>query len=269
MLPEPLTLPREARPSRGRTTPPPVYTVATHENKLITLPTPRQIWGYTTAKRALDLIASAVALVLLAPLFLLVAALIRLTSPGPVFFRSQRVGEGGHIFTMLKFRSMRSDADHRLHKQQYMDFLAGRGGNGKVSQPVSDEDSAEQTAEGAQRKPQWFHSDDPRVTTIGAFIRRTSIDELPQLLNVLRGEMSLVGPRPPIPYEVRHYEPEHLVRLAVCPGLTGIWQVYGRNKVPFDIMVYMDMWYVENRSLYLDVKLIVLTLPVVILAHAR
>ena len=131
--------------------------------------------------------------------------------------------------------------------------------NGKVS---------EDSGKGA-RKPGWFRSDDPRVTTIGAFIRRTSIDELPQLFNVLRGEMSLVGPRPPIPYEVRHYEPDHLVRLAVCPGLTGIWQVYGRNKVEFEIMVYMDKWYIENRSLYLDLKLIALTVPVVILARAR
>jgi lipopolysaccharide/colanic/teichoic acid biosynthesis glycosyltransferase len=269
MTSEPLTLPREARPSRVRTTPPLRYSTATHDKKLIHLPPPRQLWGYLPAKRALDVGASATALLVLAPLFLLVAALIKLTSPGPIFFRSQRVGEGGHIFTMLKFRSMRSDADHRLHKQQYMEFLAGRG-NGKVSQSALDGDgSGHSTAAGEQRKQGWFHSDDPRVTTVGAFIRRTSIDELPQLFNVLRGEMSLVGPRPPIPYEVRHYEPEHLVRLAVCPGLTGIWQVYGRNKVPFDIMVYMDQWYIEHRSLYLDVKLIVLTLPVIILARAR
>jgi lipopolysaccharide/colanic/teichoic acid biosynthesis glycosyltransferase len=260
MASEPMALPREARPSRGGTTPPPQYAVATHDNKLIKLPTPRQIWGYTPTKRALDIIVSVAALAALTPVFLLVAALIRLTSPGPVFFRSQRVGEGGHIFTMFKFRSMRSDADPHLHKKQYMEFLAGRGGDGKVSQEVVD---------GVQRKPGWFRSQDPRVTTIGAFIRRTSIDELPQLFNVLRGEMSLVGPRPPIPYEVRHYEPEHLVRLAVCPGLTGIWQVYGRNKVTFDIMVYMDQWYIEHRSLYLDVKLMVLTLPVVLLARAR
>jgi lipopolysaccharide/colanic/teichoic acid biosynthesis glycosyltransferase len=260
MVFEPPTLPREARPSRGRTTPPPQYAVATHDNKLIKLPIPRQIWGYAYTKRAIDIIASGAALIVLTPLFLLVAALIKLTSPGPVFFRSQRVGEGGHIFTMLKFRSMRTDADPQMHKKMYMDFLAGRGGNGKVTGAEGD---------GEQRKPGWFQSDDPRVTPIGAFIRRTSIDELPQLFNVLRGEMSLVGPRPPIPYEVRHYEPDHLVRLAVCPGLTGIWQVYGRNKVPFDIMVYMDKWYIENRSLYLDLKLILLTVPVVILARAH
>ena len=260
MTSEPMTLPREARPFRGRATPPLPFSTVTHDNKLIKLPVPRQIWGYDPTKRALDIVVSAMALVALTPLFLLFAALIKLTSPGPVFFRSQRVGEGGHIFTMLKFRSMRSDADPRLHKKQYMEFLAGRGGNGKVSQS---------TAEGAQPKSGWFRSDDPRVTTVGAFIRRTSVDELPQLFNVLRGEMSLVGPRPPIPYEVRHYEPDHLVRLAVCPGLTGIWQVYGRNKVPFDIMVYMDQWYIENRSLYLDVKLMILTVPVVLLAHAR
>jgi lipopolysaccharide/colanic/teichoic acid biosynthesis glycosyltransferase len=260
MASEPMTLPREARPSRGRTTPPLPLSTVTHDNKLIKLPVPRQVWGYAPAKRALDIAVSATALVTLTPLFLLVAALIKITSPGPVFFRSQRVGEGGHIFTMLKFRSMRSDADPRLHKKQYMEFLAGRGGNGKVS---------EDSEEGAQRKPGWFHSDDPRVTTIGAFIRRTSIDELPQLFNVLRGEMSLVGPRPPIPYEVRHYEPDHLVRLAVCPGLTGIWQVYGRNKVEFWVMVSMDQWYIEHRSLYLDLKLMLLTVPVVILAHAR
>jgi lipopolysaccharide/colanic/teichoic acid biosynthesis glycosyltransferase len=228
------------------------------------------VWGYTPAKRALDVLASAMALVILSPVFLLVAGVIKFTSPGPVFFRSQRVGEGGHIFSMLKFRSMRSDADPRLHKKIYMDFLAGRGGDGKVSHSALDADgSGKSAADGAERTPGWFHSDDPRVTTIGAFIRRTSIDELPQLLNVLRGEMSLVGPRPPIPYEVRHYAPEHLVRLAVRPGLTGIWQVYGRNKVPFDIMVYMDQWYIEHRSLYLDVKLMILTAPVVIRARAR
>src|SRR5690349_6206715 len=138
MASEPLTLPAEIRPARSRTTPPPRYKVATHDNKLITLPVPREIWGYLPAKRALDMTTSALALVALAPLFLVVAALIKLTSPGPVYFRSQRVGEGGHIFTMLKFRSMRSNADHRLHKKMYMDFLAGRGGNGKVSQEALD-----------------------------------------------------------------------------------------------------------------------------------
>jgi lipopolysaccharide/colanic/teichoic acid biosynthesis glycosyltransferase len=275
MASEQLTLPAGARSARSRRTTPPPYAVATHDNKLITLPVPRQIWGYTPAKRVIDVIASAAALALLAPLFLLVAALIKLTSPGPVFFRSQRVGEGGHIFTMLKFRSMRSDADHGIYKKMYLAFLSGRGGYGKVSREYFEATGAARAPEQANtpslvgRVLSWFRSEDPRVTAIGAFIRRASIDELPQLLNVLRGEMSLVGPRPPIPYEVRHYQPEHLSRLAICPGLTGIWQVYGRNRVPFDIMVYMDVWYIENRSLLLDLKLIVLTIPMVILARAH
>jgi lipopolysaccharide/colanic/teichoic acid biosynthesis glycosyltransferase len=275
MASDQLMLPVRERPPRGRTTTPPRYTVATYDNKLVTLPVPRQIWGYEPAKRALDVCASAVALLVLTPLFVVVAALIKLTSPGPVFFRSQRVGEGGHIFTMFKFRSMRSDADPKLHKKMYLDFLQGHGGNGKVTHEYLEGTGADPAKEvtakpGVMRRAlAWFRSEDPRVTSIGAIIRGASIDELPQLFNVLRGEMSLVGPRPPIPFEVRHYQPEHLSRLAVCPGLTGVWQVHGRNRVAFEIMVYMDMWYIDNRSFYLDLKLILRTIPSIIMARSH
>ena len=244
--------------------------------------------GYRVAKRTLDVIISATILLLLSPLLALTALIIKLTSPGPALFSQQRVGEGGRIFTMYKFRSMYSDADHSLHQIAYTHFVQGKGGNGKVTKEslalagLSDaathpDDDAVDTIPVKQRG--WLrlrlhrlrpllHAEDPRITPIGALIRITSIDEFPQLYNVLTGDMTLVGPRPPIPYEVRLYQHKHLQRLTARPGVTGIWQVYGRNKVSFERMVDMDLEYIKRRSFWLDLKLIVLTAPAVLLSRA-
>jgi lipopolysaccharide/colanic/teichoic acid biosynthesis glycosyltransferase len=217
-----------------------------------------------------------------------------------VLFRQQRVGEGGRIFTIYKFRSMYTNADHTLHQLAYMHFVEGKGGNGKVSRETlgtlglakheghqahsgrhhSVRERMEHSAPELCRPLHWLRGalyrigarlthEDPRVTPIGAILRATSIDELPQLLNVLKGDMSLVGPRPPIPYEVHLYQPRHLSRLTVQPGITGIWQVYGRNRVPFERMIDMDVEYILTRSYWLDLQLLLLTIPAVLRSRAK
>ncbi len=188
-------------------------------------------------KRALDVVLSALALLVLSPVFLVVAVAIRLDSPGPVLFRQRRVGMNGREFTLLKFRSMYRDAQARL------DALRGRN---EVSGPV------------------FKMRDDPRVTRVGRLIRRTSLDELPQFWNVLRGEMSVVGPRPPIPAEVRQYERRHLRRLSVKPGITCTWQVSGRSSIGFDRWMELDLSYIDNWSLWHDVKILARTIPAVL-----
>lgn len=243
--------------------------------------------GYRVAKRALDLVGSGLVLLLLSPLFLVAALLIRATSRGPVFYRQERVGEDGHVFTMYKFRSMYRDADAALHQLAYMRFIQDKAGDGKVNVgtlapadmgQIVDRFPAAPDAPDAPDAPTWPRrglrrvrprprSEDPRITPIGGLLRKTSIDELPQLLNVLRGQMSLVGPRPPIPYELQWYQMKHLLRLTVRPGMTGMWQVYGRGRVPFECMVDMDIAYIKRRSLLLDLKLLVLTLPSMLLAR--
>ena len=245
----------------------------------ITLPLPNLPILYRVAKRTLDIVVSATVLLLVSPLLLVTAALIHLTSKGPALFKQQRVGEGGRIFTMYKFRSMYVDADHSMHKLAYASFVGGKGGDGKVTREAVNASAAEERPapdddDEFYRPPRrsWLdrkfdrmrprlHAIDPRITPVGALMRMTSIDELPQLFNVLLGDMSLVGPRPPIPYEVRMYQRKHLLRLTVKPGVTGVWQVYGRNRVPFEQMVGMDLRYIHTRTFWLDLKLIVLTLP--------
>ncbi len=236
---------------------------------------------YRIAKRALDVTVSALVLALLSPVLLLTALLVRLTTPGPALFRQERVGMGGRAFTMYKFRSMYDQADHTLHELAYIQFVSGEGGDGKVGRDVlalvgvdRDDDLLPADAPTADMPlPRcvrlWLRAVlspvDPRVTAVGHVLRMTSIDELPQFYNVLIGDMSLVGPRPPIAYEVQHYASEHLVRLTAQPGITGIWQVYGRNRVKFHRMVEMDIEYIEQRSFLLDLKLLVLTLPSMLL----
>ena len=200
-------------------------------------------------KRTLDLLGAIAAICLLAPLMLVVAAVVATTSRGPIIFKQTRVGKGGFPFTFYKFRSMRTNADDSIHR----DFVANLI---KASEATG-------TAEGA---PATFKiKADPRVTPIGRFIRKTSIDELPQLFNVLKGDMSFVGPRPPIPYEAAQYQPWHLRRLvAVKPGMTGIWQVEGRSRVPFNEMVRMDLRYIRECSLVLDLKILLKTVVVVL-----
>ncbi len=195
--------------------------------------------GFNAAmKRTADVVLSGAGLALLSPLFLGFAALVKLTSPGPVFFTQERVGLDGKTFPMFKFRSMIKDAD-KLFPQL---------------EPLSE-------VEGHIFKMK----DDPRITPLGKFMRRYSIDELPQLMDVFLGHMSLVGPRPPLPREVAKYNSWHMKRLRVRPGITGPWQVSGRSLLPFEDMVRLDIYYIENWTLWLDFKILLRTIPVVLL----
>lgn len=188
-------------------------------------------------KRAIDIVGSALVLAALSPLLALTALLVKLDSPGPAFFRQTRVGRGGLEFTCYKFRTMRVGAEEELTT------LAHQNDVKSITFKIRE---------------------DPRRTRIGKWLRRWSIDELPQFFNVLRGDMSLVGPRPPLPSEVARYEDWHMKRLQVSPGITGIWQVMGRSDLPFTEMVMMDVYYIENWSLALDLKLLAMTIPAVL-----
>ena len=200
------------------------------------------------AKRASDIIIAGVALLFLSPLWLIIAALIKLDSRGPVFYKQERVGMDGRIFLFYKFRTMRLDADDATHREYQRKYIAG----------------SPDTNLGDEQRPAYKLLTDNRITRVGRLLRRLSLDELPQLLNVLGGDMSIVGPRPPIPYEVEAYELWHRKRLDMKPGLTGLWQVSGRNRLTFDEMVRLDLFYIENWSLLLDLKIILRTLPVML-----
>jgi len=196
-------------------------------------------------KRAIDIAGSMLAILLGSPAFLIISAAIKLTSKGPVFFQQERVGQYGRRFTFLKFRSMKCVNDPRIHRDYVRRFIAGEIGSGTA---------------GADKNSVFKIKDDPRVTRVGKFLRKTSLDELPQFLNVLRGEMSLVGPRPPIPYELESYKAWHRRRvLDVKPGITGLWQVYGRSKTTFDEMVRLDLRYASTWSPWLDIKILLQT----------
>lgn len=199
--------------------------------------------GYA-GKRTLDLAGAALALLVLGPVMAAVALAVALTSPGPVVFRQLRLGRDGAPFVFYKFRTMTHGADDAVHLDFVARLIAGtETGAAPPPQAAAVEAEAEAEAEQGSFKIQ----QDPRVTPLGRFLRRTSLDELPQLFNVLRGDMSLVGPRPPIPYEARHYRAWHLRRLLqVKPGITGPWQVAGRSQVPFDDMVRMDLRYIAR-----------------------
>jgi lipopolysaccharide/colanic/teichoic acid biosynthesis glycosyltransferase len=196
--------------------------------------------AYRFAKRTLDLTGSGAALLLTSPLLLVIAVAVRLGSPGPILFRQERIGLGGRPFTLFKFRSMDVSADEEEHRR-YVSRLLRR------EEPGTDGTTWQQIAA------------DRRVTRVGFFLRRSHLDELPQLLNILRGEMSLVGPRPPIPYEVALYEPWHLRRLSVLPGLTGLWQATAWGRLSFDEGVRLDLEYVERRSFWLDLQILART----------
>ncbi len=195
---------------------------------------------YLRVKRVMDVVLSATALLTLLPVLIVLAVAIKLHSPGPVIFRQTRTGKGGKPFTFLKFRSMRHNADASIHRDH-------------VAVLITNHDSAPEAGKTAKLQR------DPRITGLGRILRKTSLDELPQLVNVLRGEMSLVGPRPPIPYEVELYQEWHRHRLDVLPGITGWWQIKGRNLVSFDEAVEMDLYYVEHMSLWLDLKILLMT----------
>jgi lipopolysaccharide/colanic/teichoic acid biosynthesis glycosyltransferase len=198
----------------------------------------KELFFYTITKRFMDVTASAAGLILLAPLFILLAILTKVEDPrGTVFFSQVRIGKNEKPFRMYKFRSMVSDAEDKLN-------------NLLVHNEIS----------GAMFKMK----DDPRITKIGKFIRKTSIDELPQLFNVLRGEMSLVGPRPPLPREVDAYTDHDKQRLTVTPGCTGLWQVSGRNELNFGEMVELDLEYIDRRNVFFDLKIIFKTVKVLI-----
>ena len=201
--------------------------------------TPEESWQ-GLAKQALDFSFALGMIVLLSPIFISAAIVIALTSPGPIFFRQQRSGLNGKPFTMLKFRSMTSNAEQRQAELAAMNEMSG---------------------------PVFKLSEDPIITPVGGFLRKHSIDELPQLFNVLRGEMSLVGPRPLPVYEVQNFgEFAHRRRLSVKPGLTCLWQISGRNEITdFKDWVMLDLEYIDNWSLWLDLKILLRTVPVVLL----
>jgi exopolysaccharide biosynthesis polyprenyl glycosylphosphotransferase len=201
-------------------------------------------------KRVVDVVFSLAILVFGLPFYTLIAVLIKLTSEGPVLFVQDRVGKDGRPFRFYKFRTMLVGCSDEEHRSFAAEFIKGR---------LMQEGGVEK-----ERKPVFKLQNDPRITPIGRFLRKTSLDELPQFINVLFGEMTLVGPRPPLAYELAHYKEWHRGRLAVKPGLTGLWQVSGRSTVPFDEMVMLDLYYIENWSLTLDLKIILRTVPVML-----
>lgn len=200
-----------------------------------------------TMKRAMDLMISLSALAILGIPMAVVAILIKFDSPGPILFRQTRMGRDFRPFPMYKFRSMRADSDSSRHAA-FMKRVIQEG------QGVDD----------GSGKKVFKEKEDPRITRIGKFIRKYSIDELPQIFNVISGDMSIVGPRPPVPYEVEMYRDQHLPRMSAKPGITGLWQVSGRNAVSFDEMVRLDIAYMENWSILTDIKIILRTVPVVL-----
>jgi lipopolysaccharide/colanic/teichoic acid biosynthesis glycosyltransferase len=201
-------------------------------------------------KRLMDVLGSVFLLSVLSPVFLIIAAAIKLTSRGPILFKQHRIGEHGIAFTFLKFRSMYANNDSSKHQEYVRQLIAGQA----VKHPANG------NGEGVFKLV-----NDPRITPVGNFLRRTSLDELPQFLNVLRGEMSLVGPRPPVPYEVEAYATWHRRRLLEAkPGITGLWQVYGRSRVGFDEMVRLDLRYAKGCSPWLDLKILLQTPKAVI-----
>jgi exopolysaccharide biosynthesis polyprenyl glycosylphosphotransferase len=199
-------------------------------------------------KRGLDLVSASLLMLVSSPLWLMLAILIKRESPGPALFKQARVGMDGHVFLAYKFRSMRADTDDSAHQEAVKKMLEGNGGNG-----------------GTEDKPLYGKvKDDDRITRVGQWMRRFSLDELPQLINVFRGEMSLVGPRPLPVYQVEGTTEYQRARHHIKPGLTGLWQVSGRNRLPFDEMVRLDIFYIENWSLWLDLKIMLKT-PTVML----
>ncbi|EGW37809.1 sugar transferase [Desulfosporosinus sp. OT] len=193
--------------------------------------------GHELTKRAMDVIIAGLGLIIISPILLAIAIAIKISSDGPIFFGQERVGLNGRTFKMYKFRSMVVNAEELKAKLAHLNEMSG---------------------------PVFKISNDPRVTTVGRFLRKTSLDELPQLWNVFLGSMSLVGPRPPLPNEVNMYDPKHRKRLAVKPGITCIWQISGRNEVDFEEWMEMDAEYVDRWSLWMDIEILAKTVPVVL-----
>ena len=200
-------------------------------------------------KRVFDIVVASAMLLVAGLPMLVIALLVKRSSPGPVLFVQERLGRDGTPFHFYKFRSMKHNSDDAIHREFAAMFIAG------------DEDGC---AENNSGEKVFKMKKDPRITAIGAFLRKTSLDELPQLFNILKGDMSLVGPRPPIAYEIENYQPWHMERLKAVPGLTGLWQVSGRSSVSFDEMVRLDIRYINEWSLWKDIAIMAKTLPVVI-----
>ncbi|MDH4037630.1 MAG: sugar transferase [Candidatus Krumholzibacteria bacterium] len=193
-------------------------------------------FGYRVSRRLFDLVFGFLILLLIAPVVPLLAVMIRLDSPGPILYRQTRIGQGGRRFTFLKFRSMYAGSDRKLDELAALNEQAG---------------------------PIFKMRDDPRITPVGRFLRRSSLDEIPQILNVLRGDMSIVGPRPALPAEVSKYEPWQRRRLEARPGLTCLWQISGRSHIGFDEWMRLDVEYLRTRSLWTDVVILAKTIPAV------
>lgn len=202
---------------------------------------------YLTVKRLLDILMASIALVPMALLLPFIALALKLDSPGPVFFRQQRIGLGGAPFMIFKFRTMRADADQEPHREAVARFVAG--------EPVAR----------AGGKPLFKPREDPRVTRVGRFLRETGLDELPQALNVLEGAMSIVGPRPAIDFELDYYQDWYYKRFAVRPGITGLWQVRRHSTSNLAEVTRLDTEYVETLSIWLDLKIVLLTVPRILL----
>jgi lipopolysaccharide/colanic/teichoic acid biosynthesis glycosyltransferase len=206
---------------------------------------------FRTMKRMMDIVGSVLALLLFSPVFVLSALAVKITSNGPVFFRQRRIGQYGKSFVFLKFRSMYVNNDAGVHKEYVQQLIAGKA----HKQPMNG------NAQGVYKLTK-----DSRITRVGSFLRKTSMDELPQFINVLMGQMSLVGPRPPVPYEVEAYDIWHRRRLLEAkPGITGLWQVCGRSRVKFDDMVRLDLKYARTWSPWMDIKILALTPGAVVL----
>jgi len=199
-------------------------------------------------KRWLDIVTSVTMMLLLMPLCALIVLAIKLTSRGPVLFRQERIGLGGKRFTILKFRTMTADNDPSIHRDWMRDFI---------------------TKPSVARRQSWKMSRDPRVTPLGHALRRTCLDEIPQFFNVLKGEMSLVGPRPCIPYEYEYYQAWHCDRVTAMPGLTGLWQISDRARISFDEMVKLDLEYIRHWSIWLDIRILLRTPSAVLFAKGN
>lgn len=222
------TVPNAENSNRWKFVPSPVPYFVTLEDPI----------SYAAFKRGIDIAGSLLLLIALSPIWLVAALLVRATSSGPVLFKQTRLGRGGQPFTCLKFRSMVEDAEDRKGTLLHLNEVGG---------------------------PVFKMRSDPRVTPVGRWLRKLSIDELPQLWNVLRGEMSLVGPRPSLPNEVAQFSSEQRLRLAVRPGITGLWQVSGRSHLSFEQWMMLDLEYIERRSVLFDTKILLRTIPAVAL----
>jgi lipopolysaccharide/colanic/teichoic acid biosynthesis glycosyltransferase len=207
----------------------------------------RRDLGVDIGCRVVDAVVAVIALVVLSPLLLIIAVAIKLESPGPALFRQRRLGRGQKPFTVIKFRTMKQGASHDVHKQFVQSLIAG------VEPPPSEDGN-----------PRFKLKSDDRITRVGRLLRRTSLDELPQLLNVVQGAMSLVGPRPPISYEVERYPGHWFKRFEVKPGVTGLWQVSGRCELTHEQMIALDIEYVERRSIHLNLLILLRTIPAVL-----